>query len=74
MRLLYIVAIVVFASWLLRLLFPFFIKLFFRGVSKRMEKEQERFSRQNEQTVDYKVKEKENNSDDDEFIEYEEIK
>ena len=72
-RLLYIVAIIFLIGWLIRIAFPYILKFFLWLINRKIEKGYGQNYNRDEKTVEYKVKEKQNKDDDDEFIEYEEI-
>jgi len=71
-RLLYIIAIIFFIGWVIRISFPYLLKFIMWLLNRKMGKKYGQHTK--EQTVEYKAKEKRNKNDDDEFIEYEEIK
>ncbi len=72
-RILYILAIVFLAGWLIRIGFPYIFKFFLWLINRKIEKEYGQSHDREEKTVEYKAKEKRNKNDDDEFIEYEEV-
>jgi|GEM_PF-5504503 len=71
-RFLYIIAIIFLIGWVIRISFPYLLKFFMWLLNRKMEKKYGPHT--TEQTVEYKAKEKRNKNDDDEFIEYEEVK
>jgi len=72
-KFLYILAIIFLAGWLIRISFPYIFKFFLWIINRKIEKKYGQSYHQEEKTVEYKVKEKRNKNDDNEFIEYEEV-
>lgn len=73
-RILYIIAIFLLVSWLLRIVFPYLLKLFLWIMGRKIEKKMDNSNYQKEKTVDYQMKETKNKNGDDDVIEYEEVK
>ncbi|HIE16065.1 MAG TPA: hypothetical protein EYP69_03970 [Bacteroidales bacterium] len=74
LRFFYILLIVLFVFWIIRIAFPFIFRLLLWLLNRKIIKENNRNNNYNDQTIDYKIKEDKNNKADNEFIEYEELK